>query len=105
MLLTWTIEIFGKKIAQNYNFVNFWTAKFQFWRQILVRQMLNLQKRLVQTIFCNETFNGGRYAESEKVALEIHLVPNIDKLRGPKIQCNVDQIQTTLEIWICNLAK
>ena len=60
--------------------------------------MLNLQKIQMQTIFCNETFNCGRYAQSEKVALEIHLVPNIDKLRGPKIQCNVDQIQTTLEI-------
>ena len=52
----------------------------------------------MQTIFCNETFNGGRFAESEKVALEIQLVPNFDKFRGPKIQCNVDQMQTTLEI-------
>ena len=60
--------------------------------------MLNLQKRLVQTIFCNETFNGGRFVESEKVALEIHLVPNFDKFRGPKIQCNFDQMQTTLKI-------
>ena len=60
--------------------------------------MLNLQKIQMQTIFCNETFIGGRYAESEKVALEIHLVPNFNKFRGPKIQCNVDEMQTTLEI-------
>ena len=60
--------------------------------------MLNLQKIQMQTIFCNETFNGGRFAESEKVALEIHLVPNFNKFRVPKIQCNVDEMQTTLEI-------
>ena len=52
----------------------------------------------MQTIFCNEAFNGGRFAESEKVALEINLVPNFDKFRGPKIQCNFDQMQTSLEI-------
>ena len=67
--------------------------------------MLNLQKDSNANHFFNETFNGGRFAESEKVALEIHLVPNFDKFRVPKIQCSVDEMQTTLEIWICTLAK
>ena len=46
--------------------------------------MLNLQKDSNANHFFNETFNGGRFVESEEVALEIYHVPKFEKFRGPK---------------------